>query len=141
MKRAVLWLVIAASMVSCAKSRSRESASATTGDYYAVKSASAPFFRYGPLQANGPDRQLPRDTLLKISKRSLGYARVRLTSGEEGYVAVDDIRPAAADLVAKTFPTPTPAPAALNYPEPKLPAVEATPAVEPTAIPTTSASP
>jgi hypothetical protein len=134
MKRAILWLVIAASIVSCAKSRTRQSAAASTTDYYAVKSSAAAFFHYGPLQANGPNRTLSRDTLLTISKKSFGYARVRLTSGEEGYVAMDDIRPAPASLVAKTIPTPTPTPAAFRYPEPTLPAAESTPGVEPTAI-------
>lgn len=132
MKSAVLCLMIAASMVSCAKSRSQQSSAASTTDYYAVKSSSAPFFHFGPLQANGPDRQLVRDTLLTVLKKSFGYARVRLTSGEEGYVAIDYIRPAPANLVAKTIPTPTPT--AITYPEPKLPAVESTPSVEPTAI-------
>lgn len=119
----------------CARSRSTAQAAATS-DYYAVKTASAAFYIYGPQQANGPDRKLPRDTLLTISKKSLGYARVRLTSGQEGYVAMDDIRPAPASVIAKAMPSPTPAaaPAKLNYPEPNLPPVESTPAVEPTAI-------
>ncbi len=134
MKRAVLYLLIVASIAGCAKSRTRPSAAASTTDYYAVKSSAAPFFQYGPLQANGPNRSLSRDTLLTISKKSFGYARVRLTSGEEGYVAMDDIHPAPASLVAKTIPTPTPTPAALRYPEPNLPGVESTPGVEPTAI-------
>ncbi|MEY2545704.1 MAG: hypothetical protein QOG48_821 [Verrucomicrobiota bacterium] len=135
MKRALfLFLITAVGIFGCAKSRKSQSQAATTNDYYAVKSASAAFFRYGPQQANGPDRKLARDTLLTISRKSFGYARVRLTSGEEGFVAIDDIRPAPANLIAKTVPTPTPTPAALNYPEPKLPSPETTPAVEPTAI-------
>lgn len=133
MKRVLLLLlVVALAVFGCAKSRRTQSSAAASGDYYAVTSESASFFRYGPLQAVGPDRKLPRNTLLTVSRKSLGYARVRLTSGEEGYVATDDIRPAPATLVAKTFPSPTPA--AVSYPEPKLPAAEATPAIEPTAI-------
>jgi hypothetical protein len=138
MKRAVLLSLGAALILAgCAKSRRGSNQAASTTDYYAVKIASASFYSYGPQQANGPDRKLARDTLLTVSKKAFGYARVRLTTGQEGYVAVDDIWPAPAPLVAKTFPTPTPA-ATLNYPEPNLPTVESTPAVEPTAIPAPS---
>ena len=123
----------------CAKSKNAGQSAANTENYYAVKTQGAPFYRYGPQQANGPDQKLTKDTLLTVSQSRLGYARVKLTTGEDGYVARDDIAPASAELIAKVFPTPTPAP--VFYAEPKLPTLEATPAVEPTAIPTPSISP
>jgi hypothetical protein len=102
-----------------------------------VTAGSASFFIYGPQQANGADRILPRGTLMTVSKIAFGYARVSLTSGEQGYVARDDIKPAPPQ---KPNPTPTPRPA-VKYTEPKLPSLDATPAIEPSVIPAPSASP
>ena len=123
----------------CARSHPRQAQAAASGDYYSVAAASAAFFRYGPQQASGPDRKLPHNTLMTVTKTSFGYAKVRLDSGEEGYVARDDIRPAPKPAAEKTKPLV--APASLNYPEPNLPAAETSPAVEPTVIPSPSASP
>lgn len=67
---------------------------------YAVTASKAAFFHYGPLQGNGPDMQLPRDTLMTLIRPSFGYCKVHLTSGEEGYVAAEDIKPAPPALVA-----------------------------------------
>lgn len=100
---------------------------------------SSDFYRYGPQQGTGPDRKLPRDTLLTLIRSTFGYAKVKLTTGEEGYISSDDIRVAPEALVAALTATPTPTPAPVNYPEPKLPATE--PAFEPTPIPTPSVVP
>ena len=137
MQRALLLVAIAALVLSaCAHSRRADSRPARKPDYFAVKTTAAEFYLYGPQQITGPDRKLARDTLVTVSSKSFGYARVRLTNGEEGYVALDDLRPAPDSLVAQTFasPTPAPTPANFSYPEPKLPAAESTPEVEPTAI-------
>ena len=134
MKRAILFLSAALMITACARSPREASQPGTTSDYYAVKIASAAFYSYGPQQPNGPDRQLPRDTLLTILRKYAGFARVRLTTGEEGFIAKSDIWPAPSFLQAKHAPSPTPV-ATLKYSEPNLPPVEATPAVEPTAIP------
>lgn len=128
------------SLPGCARTNARQMQSASPGDYYVVTAAAAFFFIYGPQQASGPDHVLPRGTLVSVHKIALGYARVSLTSGEQGYVAREDIKPAPPSLL----PTPTPSPTAtpvLKYPEPKLPSVDATPSVEPSAIPAPSASP
>ncbi len=67
-----------------------------------------PFYRYGPQQGNGPDMQLPRDSIMKVIRPSFGYVKVQLQDGEDGYVASEDIRPAGAALVAeKLAPPPT----------------------------------
>jgi hypothetical protein len=55
--------------------------------------------------------QLPRDSIMKVIRPSFGYVKVQLQGGENGYVASEDIRPAAAALVAeKLAPPPAPAP-------------------------------
>ncbi len=83
----------------------------TTGDWYAVIAEKSSFYRYGPQQGNGPDQQLPRDSIMKVIRPSFGYVKVQLQTGENGYVASEDIRPASAALVAeKTAPPPTPPP-------------------------------
>jgi hypothetical protein len=117
----------------CARSRARPHQAAPSGDHYEVTSASAAFFRYGPQQANGPDKKLPRKTGMTLVKTSFGYAQVRLDTGEQGYVARTDIRPAQHPVAPKRESTPTPGP--LKYTEPNLPPVE------PTAIPAPSSSP
>jgi hypothetical protein len=77
--------------------------------FYAVTAEKAPFFRYGPQQGNGADLQLPKDTLMTVIRPSFGYCKVHLTSGEEGYVASEDIQVAPAALVAAiTAPPPSP---------------------------------
>ena len=45
--------------------------------------------------------QLPKDTLLTLGRSSFGYCRVTLRSGEEGYVAREDINVAPPKLVAE----------------------------------------
>ena len=78
------------------------------GNYYAVTASSTAFFRYGPQQGNGPDMSLPKDTLLTVLRPSFGYYKVQLTSGEQGYVASEDVGVAPATLIA-----------AANTPEPE----------------------
>ncbi len=81
---------------------------ASDGDkLYAVTAITAPFYKYGPQQANGADQRLPRDTLMKLVRPSFGYAKVLLTTGEEGYVANDDIKLAPPALIA-SLNTPPP---------------------------------
>ena len=80
--------------------------SGTMGGWYSVTSAQAPFYRYGPQQGNGPDEQLQKDALMKVIRPSFGYVKVQLQSGEDGYVASEDIRPASPQLIAeKLSPT------------------------------------
>jgi len=76
---------------------------------YSVAAERTPFFRYGPQQGNGADMQLSKDTLMKVIRPSFGYCKVHLISGEDGYVASEDIRVAPAALIAAvTAPPPSP---------------------------------
>lgn len=71
------------------------------GKLYAVSTDSAAFFQRGPQQGREPDKTLPRETLLKVIRPSFGYCKVQLvSSGEQGYVASDAIRPASSTLIA-----------------------------------------
>ena len=83
--------------------------SGTTGGWYSVASDQTPFYRYGPQQGNGPDKQLPKDSIMKVIRPSFGYVKVQLQDGEDGYVASEDIHPAGATLVAEKL-SPPPAP-------------------------------
>ena len=92
--------------------------SGTTGGWYSVTAAETAFYKYGPQQGNGPDEQLPKESLMKIIRPSFGYVKVQLQNGQEGYVASEDIRPAPAALVAeKLAPPPEPAPLLANHEE------------------------
>jgi hypothetical protein len=67
---------------------------------YAVTATSTSFFKYGPQQGNGADQHLPKDTLMTVLRPSFGYFKVRLTTGEEGYVATEDVGVAPPTLIA-----------------------------------------
>ena len=83
-------------------------AAAKSGRLYAVNARSAPFYRYGPQQSNGPDERLPHDTLVALIQPSFGYCKVHLLTGDEGYVASEDLHPAPPALIAAaTAPPPS----------------------------------
>jgi len=100
--------------------------------FFTIAADSAPFFHHGPQQGREPDKTLTKDTLVKLIRPSFGYSKVQLVaSGEQGYVASDQIKPASSTLVAsaataRTTPAGTepPAPAAeqfnLNSSDPRL---------------------
>jgi hypothetical protein len=95
----------------CASSAKPKALSGTTEVWYSVAANQTSFYHYGPQQGNGPDAQLPRDSIMKIIRPSFGYVKVQLQDGVSGYVANEDIRPAAATLVAeKLAPLPPPEP-------------------------------
>lgn len=103
--KGALLLSLLLGLPACAgKNRSAKKA---TGQVFAVTASSAPFYRFGPQQGNGPDQFLPKDTLMTLTRLSFGYCKVQLLSGPEGYIASDDIQPAPPTLLA-----------ALNPPEP-----------------------
>jgi hypothetical protein len=96
----------------CASSNKPMTSSGANDNWYAVAANQTPFYRYGPQQGNGPDTQLPHDSIMKVIRPSFGYVKVQLQDGKSGYVANEDIRPAAASLVAeKLAPPPEPVPA------------------------------
>jgi hypothetical protein len=67
---------------------------------YAVTAPKAAFYKFGPQQGGGPDMELPRDTLITLIRPSFGYCKVQLATGEQGYVANEDIKIAPPALVA-----------------------------------------
>src|SRR6476646_575764 len=103
----VLPALVALLASGCASSL-KPALSGTTGGWYSVASDQTPFYRYGPQQGNGPDKQLPKDSIMKVIRPSFGYVKVQLQDGESGYVANEDIRPAPATLVAEKLAPPPP---------------------------------
>jgi hypothetical protein len=67
---------------------------------YAVTAESTAFYRYGPLQGNGPDKKLDKGTLMNLIRPSFGFCKVKLKSGEQGYIANEDIAVASSALIA-----------------------------------------
>jgi hypothetical protein len=74
---------------------------ASQDHFYSVATKSTGFFHYSPSQEVGPDKFLPRDTVLKVTRPSFVYSRVQLMNDQEGYVASKDLRVAPPELVAK----------------------------------------
>src|SRR5690242_5481432 len=72
-----------------------------TKDLLAVTASQTPFYRYGPQQTQGADRQLPRGTLVTLVQHSFGYSKVRLEDGHQGFVANEDLAKAPERLVAQ----------------------------------------
>jgi len=131
--------------VGCAESNSNRSSAANGEKLYAVITDSASFYRYGPQQGNGPDKQLPKDTLMTLIRQSFGYCKVRLTTGEQGYVASEDIGVAPPALVAAATATPTRPSGSRHFRfdpnDPRFaPPPEVNPEFEPTPIPSASPS-
>src|SRR3954471_11473428 len=119
--------------------------SKSDGKVYAVTAENADFFRVSPQQGNGPDRTLPRNTLVRLIRPSWGFSKVQvLDDNQQGYVATDDISAAPAHLVANAntklaAATPVPSPTVeqfdlnstdpqLNAPPENLPASDLPPA-------------
>jgi hypothetical protein len=99
------------SLPGCSASRNMISrvTSAEGGKMYAVGVEKAPFYKFGPQQGNGPDQELPRDTLVRLVRNSFGYSKVVLAdSGQQGYVASENLTVASAALIAAATATPPP---------------------------------
>lgn len=94
-------------LAACAAPGTTSSSAAGPGKLYSVKAVRAPFYRYGPQQANGPDQRLPRNTVLTVVSVSFGYSKVQLESGEQGYVASEDIQQAPPDIAGSLAKTPS----------------------------------
>jgi hypothetical protein len=121
----------------CAKWFSKSSAPAKHGAFFAVTAEKTPFYRYGPQQGGGPDRELTKDTVVTMIRHAFAYSKVRLPDGEQGFVANDDLSRASESLIAQAKRTdgsqdvdPLPPP-----PTMKLPTADSSPEFEPTPIP------
>ena len=74
---------------------------AAGGDrFYAVTTESAAFYLHGPQQGNGPDKKLDKGVLMNLIRPSFGYCKVKLKSGEQGFIANEDIAVASSALIA-----------------------------------------
>jgi hypothetical protein len=75
---------------------------------FAVTVDSAAFFRRGPRQGLDPDLRLPRDTVVKLIRPSFGYSKIQVvSSGVQGYIASEEIRPASSTLLAAATTPPS----------------------------------
>jgi hypothetical protein len=97
---------------------------------FAVTAEKAPFYEFGPMQGRGADRELPRDTLVTIIRRSSGYSKVKLSDGKTGFVANDDISKAPERLIAKSSDEDW-----SNLPPPPPVKLPTSPDIEPTPLP------
>lgn len=96
---------------------------ADDGKLFAITEDSAAFFHHGPQQGREPEKRLSKDTLVKLIRPSFGYSKVQLVaSGEQGYVASEQIKPASSTVVASTATARTQP--AVSVPPPPSPAGE-----------------
>jgi hypothetical protein len=79
---------------------------------FAITVDSAAFFRHGPQSGREPDLKLPKDTVVKLIRPSFGYSKIQVvSSGVQGYVASEEIRPASSTLLAAAATPQTSSPA------------------------------
>jgi hypothetical protein len=98
-----LLVLLALCGTSCSTPDSAAPAASNSGQYFIVGAGRAPFYRYGPQQANGPDGKLPQGTLMTLIRPAFGYSKVQLTNGLQGYVATQDIQTAPPEVVQATI--------------------------------------
>jgi len=68
---------------------------------FVVTVESAAFFRRGPQTGREPDKTLLKETVVRLIRPSFGYSKVEVVAtGEQGYVASEEIRPASSALIA-----------------------------------------
>ncbi len=96
----ILLLAVSVAASSCSHINLNPAMAAGGDRFYAVATESAAFYRYGPQQGNGPDKQLNKGTLMHLIRPSFGYCKVKLKDGEEGYIAGEDIGIASSALIA-----------------------------------------
>ena len=71
------------------------------GQVYVVATEKTSLYRYSPQQASGPDTELPKDTLVKFIRNSFGFSKVQVAAtGQQGFVASEDIMRASPTLIA-----------------------------------------
>lgn len=132
-------LAVTVVLAGCSRLVSNHLTATATGKIFAVTAKSADFYRYGPQQGNGPDKKLDKGTLVTLIRPSFGYCKVKLSDGEQGFVANEDISVASDALIATAneqthprtarFRFDSPDPRLVTPPEP-LPEFEPTPIAE-----------
>jgi hypothetical protein len=103
---AALFALVFASCSSSTKTSQSPSPSAKREPkLFVVSVESAAFFRHGPQAGRDPDQKLSRETVVKLIRPSFGFSKVEIAAtGEQGYVATDEIRPASSNLIASVAP-------------------------------------
>ncbi len=95
-----------------------------------------PVYRLGPQQAAPPEERLGRDERVRLLRREFGYSYALLADGRSGYVANEDLAPAAPRPVVTPRPVEPSRERPPDHPavEPPLPEpdLEAAPADGPT---------
>lgn len=138
-KKELSGLLIAIVVVTgCSQMDPNHPVSTSVGKFFAVTAESADFYRFGPQQGNGPDKKLDKGTLVTLIRPSFGYCKVKLSDGEQGFVANENIGRAPDSLVAATNAPARPPNARfrLDSPDPRLVTPpEPLPEFEPTPIP------
>jgi hypothetical protein len=101
-RRAAVALVLLSALSAGCKSADKPAQSTTkVTRLFAITVDSAAFFRHGPQQGRDPDLRLPKDTVVKLIRPSFGYSKIQVVaSGQQGYVASEEIRPASSTLLA-----------------------------------------
>lgn len=101
-RQALVALLLLPALFAGCKSADKPAQSTTKASrLFAVSVDSAAFFKRGPRQGRDPDMKLPKDTVLKLIRPSFGYSKVQVvSSGLQGYVASEEIRPASSTLLA-----------------------------------------
>src|SRR3954468_23283895 len=74
------------------------------GNRYVVSGTRNEFYKYGPAQAFGPDRNLTKGDKVTMLDRQFGFSQVRLDNNETGFIATDDLTPAPPDPLAASPP-------------------------------------
>ena len=129
-------MLTALALSACAQWSARHTAAkAKSGTLFIVTAETTPFYRHGPRQAHGPDRELTKDTLLTVIRHAFAYSKVQLDDGQKGFVANDNLTCASDTLIAATSDSPSqPEEAPPPTPEVTLPSADAAPELEPTPL-------
>ena len=96
----IVFFVATIVVTGCSEPKPNHPTTAVGGKFFAVTAESTAFYLYGPQQGNGPDKHLEKGTLVSLIRPSFGYCKIKLKTGESGYVSNDDIGLASPALVA-----------------------------------------
>jgi len=133
-----LVLVMALTLPGCAlfSSKHGPAAKAKPGTLFIVKAETAPFYKRGPQKSHKADRQLPKDTLLTVTRHAFGYSKVQLADGQEGFVANEDLVLASDTLLATASDGSSQTEESLPPPpDVALPTADSSPQMAPSATP------
>ncbi len=89
------WATSAAVALAAIVSGCNSMDSAANTGHYEVR-VETPMYRYGPAQSFGPDMNLKQGQHVVLMRKEYGYSRIMTDEGQTGYVATEDIIPAAA---------------------------------------------